>query len=51
MLARGDKDHMRRRGSLTPGSAYPPQQEQADERGADGVDLDCSLPVSIARQT
>jgi hypothetical protein len=53
MLARGEEDNMGWRGSLVPGSTHPPEQEQADECGADGVDLDCSLPESIvrARQT
>jgi hypothetical protein len=34
-----------------PGSTHPPQQKQADERRADGVDLDCFLPRPLARQT
>lgn len=51
VLARGEEDHVHRRGPMVPGSAHPPQQEQGDERGADGVDLDSSLPESIARQT
>jgi hypothetical protein len=42
---------MRRRLSMVPGSTHPPQQKQAHERRADGVDLDCFLPGPIARQT
>lgn len=42
---------MRRRRSMIPGSTYPPQQKQADERRADGVDLDCFLPRPLASQT
>ena len=51
MLARGEEDEMRRRPSKISGSTHPPQQKQADERRADGVDLDCSLPRPLARQT
>ncbi len=42
---------MRRRRSIIPGFTHPPEQKQADERRADGVDLDCFLPRPLVRQT
>ena len=44
MVARGDKDHVRWRFSLTTGFAHPAQEKQAEESCAEGVDLDCSFP-------
>lgn len=49
MVARGNKDHVRGGFAQTGGFAHPGQEQETEESGADGIDLDCSFPGNSRR--